>query len=112
MTSDFRRKAPRKNFEGQVGALYQGYMTITRGSQLGEGGALIESDDLLEGMEKGDQCVVTLFLPNIGGVVATASCVYRAESGKIGLQFLDLGMAYKKKIREFVSRRKSVSEMT
>lgn len=108
MTTEFRRKAPRRFFEGQVGALYKGHMTITTCAEIGEGGALIASDDLLEPLIKGDEVVITLFLPNIGGLVAYANCVYRSDSDKIGLQFTNLEMKYKKRIREFVSRRKAV----
>lgn len=107
METELRRKAPRRNFDGKVGALYQGSMTITQCSQLGEGGALIEANSHLEGVEKGERIVLTIFLPNIGGVIATAECVYRSEGQKIGLQFFGLETSYKKKVREFVSRRKA-----
>ena len=109
MKEEYRRKAPRRRFEGQVGVLYQGRMTITVCAQIGEGGALIESDHLLQSVQSGDSIVMTVFLPNIGGVVATATCVYRStDSNKIGLQFQKLETKYKLKVREFVSRRKSV----
>lgn len=108
MSTEFRRKAPRRLFDGQVGALYKGHMTITTCTQLGEGGALIANDELLESMQKGDEVIITLFLPNIGGLVANAHCVYRADNDKLGLQFTHLEMKYKKRIREFVSRRKAV----
>ena len=108
MKEEFRRKAPRRRFNGQVGVLYKGRMTITLCSQLGEGGALISSDHLLEPVQKGESMVVTIFLPNIGGVVAPATCVYRSDSDHIGLQFEVLETKYKVKVREFVSRRKSI----
>ena len=108
MREEFRRKAPRRRFNGQIGVLYKGRMTITQCSQLGEGGALISSDHLLDAVEKGDSMVVTAFLPNIGGLVAAAQCVYRNDSGNIGLQFEVLETKYKVKVREFVSRRKSL----
>lgn len=108
MQSEFRRKAPRRDFDGVVGALYRGQMNTTQCSQLGEGGALINSSAHLESIQKGDHILLTLFLPNIGGVVATAQCVYIADDKKIGLQFLEVQTSYKKKIREFVSRRKAI----
>lgn len=108
MNGELRRKAPRRHFDGQAGVLFQGHMIISTCSQLGEGGALISSDRHLDSVVKGDQMVVTLFLPNIGGLVATAQCVYRSDSNKIGLQFSELDMKYKVRIREFVSRRKSI----
>lgn len=86
--------------------MYKGHMTITRCSQLGEGGALVLSDDVLNPLVVGEEVVLTLYLPNIGGLVATAQCVYISNETKIGLQFCDLEMKHKKKIREFVSRRK------
>ena len=110
--TEFRRKAPRKSFDGVVGALFGGKLTVTRGSQLGEGGALIESNENLDHVQQGDKCVLSLFLPGIGGIVATAQCVYRSENDKIGLQFSDLDTVYKKKIREFVSRRKILTEVS
>lgn len=107
MEKEFRRKAPRRNFHGQSGVLFKGHMTITTCAQLGEGGALIRSDQLLREVKECDEMVVTLFLPNIGGVVAYAQCVYLSGNNKIGLQFKELEMKYKVRIREFVSRRKT-----
>lgn len=108
MKEEFRRKAPRRSFKGQAGVLYKGRMTITSCTQLGEGGALITSDHLLKSIQKGDSIVVTLFLPNIGGLVASAKCVYRSEDDSIGVQFGHLETNYKIKVREFVARRKTV----
>ncbi len=108
MEKEYRRKAPRRNYDGKVGALYKGEMTITQCVQLGEGGALIHSDSILSGIVKSEKIVLTLFLPNIGGAIATAECVYVADDEKIGLQFTRLDTKYKKKIREFVSRRKTL----
>lgn len=110
MEYQYRRKAPRRNFEGFAGILYQGQLTITRCTQLGEGGALIFGKGPLSRIEKDDEIVVTLFLPSIGGLVATATCVYVSDKKMIGLQFNALEMEYKKKVREFVSRRKSQDE--
>lgn len=107
MEIEYRRKAPRRNFDGKVGALYKGKLTITQCAQLGEGGALIHSDPNLSAMQEGDKLVLTIFLVNIGSVIATGQCVYRSSSEKIGLQFIDLDTRYKKLIREFVSRRKA-----
>ncbi len=110
MESEFRRKAPRRPFDGQVGVLYKGYMTISHCTQIGEGGALIESREIIDSLVEGEDIILTFFLPNIGGVVAYSKCVYRSDNNKIGIQFGTLSTAYKKKIREFVSRRK-VSEV-
>ena len=112
MEQELRRKAPRRHFDGRAGVLYRGRMAITNCSQLGEGGALISSENLLEGIQKGDALVITLFLPNIGGMVGTAHCVYLTDHGKIGLQFEELDMTFKVRIREFVSRRKKVEKKT
>ena len=107
MQTEFRRKAPRRRFDGKVGALFQGQMSLTQCSQLGEGGALIHAEGDLRNVTKGHSMVLTIFLPNIGGVIATADCVYISDNGKIGLQFQKLDTLYKKRIREFVSRRKA-----
>ena len=107
METEFRRKAPRRDFDGQVGVLYQGTMSITTCSQLGEGGALIHSGEEIDIIKQDDELVLTLYLPSIGGIVATAKCVYRADNGKIGLQFNQVEMKFKIRIREFVSRRKT-----
>lgn len=108
MEKEFRRKAPRRNFDGYAGVLFQGTVEISRCLQIGEGGALIRTNSHTESITQGDFLVLTLFLPNIGGVVATAECVYHAkEPKKIGLQFTHLDTTYKKKVREFVSRRKT-----
>ncbi len=79
---------------------------ITTSHQIGEGGALIDIHPRHQGMKKGDLAVLTLFLPNVGGVVATAQCVYLSDSQKTGFQFIDLDLKFKIRIREFVSRRK------
>ncbi len=106
METEFRRKAPRRSFDGKAGVLYKGQMTVTLCSQLGEGGALIHADSNLANVQKGDHLVITIVLVNIGPVIAKARCVYVADDSKIGLQFIDLKTGYKKLIREFVSRRK------
>ena len=108
MEKELRRKAPRRHFNGQAGVLYKGHMTITTCAQLGEGGALIRTIDHLEEIQENDEAVITLFLPNIGGVVAYARCVYLAGSNKVGFQFHELELKYKVRVREFVSRRKAV----
>ncbi len=106
MEKEFRRKAPRRKFEGTVGALYDGTMTLVPCLQLGEGGALIAKDSNLQPIQKGDHLLITIVLVNIGPVVAKAECVYLADDSHIGLQFINLDTRYKKLIREFVSRRK------
>ena len=111
MNQELRRKSPRRTFHGQVGVMYDGHMTISRCSQLGEGGLLVRLDESLEGTEVGDQMVVTLYLPNIGGVVAKSKCVYLTEDVKIGIQFEEIEMRFKVRIREFVSRQKSSPEI-
>ena len=111
MPQEFRRRAPRRKFDGQVGVLYNGHMTITRCSELGEGGVLIHIDDLIKDAQVGDCMVITLFLPHIGGVVVRSKCVYLTPGVKMGFQFEDLAMKYKVRIREFVSRQKSLHEM-
>jgi hypothetical protein len=110
MKPELRRKAPRRTFHGQVGVMYNGHMTITRCSQLGEGGVLIRRDELLDDVAVGDDMVVTLFLPNIGGVVARSKCVYLTDDVKMGLQFEMIDTKYKVRIREFVSRQKAISD--
>jgi hypothetical protein len=108
MEKEFRRRAPRRKFNGKAGTLYQGQMSLCLCAQLGEGGALIHTNKTNDALEEGEFLVLTLFLPNIGGIVATAECVYRTNNGKAGLQFTKLSTSYKKKIREFVSRRKAI----
>lgn len=109
MEKEFRRKAPRRHYNGSIGVLFKGKLTTTQCTQLGEGGALIHSDATLSTMKEDDEMVITLFLPSIGGIVAYAQCVYRSGDHKIGLQFRELEMDYKVRVREFVSRRKVVN---
>lgn len=110
MQEEFRRRAPRRKFDGQVGVMYKGHMTITRCSELGEGGTLIYIDELLKDAQVGDCMVITLFLPHIGGIVARSKCVYLTPGVKMGFQFESLAMNYKIRVREFVSRQKSLRE--
>ena len=105
MTTEFRRKAPRRPYDGDVGVLFNGQMHLLPCYQVGEGGALIKA---VPEVQKGDFIVITIFFPKIGGVVATAECVYISDDEKIGLSFQDLTMDFKIKIREYVSRRKLV----
>jgi hypothetical protein len=111
MSTRYRRKAPRRDFDGQVGALFQGTMVVTQCIQLGEGGALIQSHPQLDAMREGDHLVLSIFLVSIGPVIATARCVYCTEKGQLGLQFVELDTNCKKHIREFVSRRKTIAEI-
>jgi len=85
-------------------------MTITRCLELGEGGTLIHIDNLLKEAQVDDCMVITLFLPHIGGIVARSKCVYLTPGVKMGFQFESLDMKYKIRIREFVSRQKSLRE--
>ena len=104
--SEFRRKSPRKSFAGTVGILHRGHLIINSCLQIGEGGALVQGHKNIDVIEVGDPIVFTLFFPQVGGVVTQASCLYRSEQGHIGISFQDLGMDFKKRIREYVSRRK------
>ena len=107
MDTSFRRKAPRRDYEGLVGVLHKGKMTTNRCVQVGEGGALVKGSPEVEEIQNGDGIVVTIFFPNIGGIVAKADCLYRNEEGSIGIAFQDISMEFKKRIREYVSRQKS-----
>ena len=100
----YRRKTIRKNFTTPVGALFHGKMILTSSFQIGDGGALIQSTAHLKEIQKDQKLVITFFLPDIGGLVATARCVYVLDEGKIGLQFLELDSRYKQRVRELVSR--------
>lgn len=111
MSTEHRRRAPRRRFDGQVGVLFKGKLTTARGLQLGEGGALIAAHTNLQELKVDQEVVLTLYLPSIGGMVATAKCVYWKDDLQIGFQFNSLDMEYKKKVREFVSRRKQISEV-
>ena len=104
--SEFRRKSPRRSFSGTVGILHKGHLLVNSCLQVGEGGALIQGQKQIERIEIGDPMVLTLFFPQIGGVVTQASCLYRSEQGHIGVSFSGLDVGFKKKIREYVSRRK------
>ncbi len=106
MEIEHRRKAPRKDFGGHVALLFRGKMKISICHQLGEGGALIDLHPEHDHLKVGDLTVLTLFLPDVGGILATAQCVYLSETQKVGFQFIDLNLKFKIKIREFVSRRK------
>ena len=108
MQTEFRRKAPRRPYDGSVGVLFRGTMHFIPCLQVGEGGALLSRTPELSEIQQGDTLVLTIFFPKIGGVVATAECVYVSDEENIGLSFQQLSMDFKKKIREFVSRRKSV----
>ena len=108
MQKEFRRKAPRRTYDSPVGILYRGKMSFTPCLQIGEGGALIAQLPGPNPIQEGESIVITIFFPVIGGVVSTAECVYFSEDNTVGLSFVDLGMDFKKKIREFVSRRKTI----
>lgn len=100
-----RRRAPRKDFGGLANVLIGGQITTCPCLQIGEGGALLDipSNTMAE---VGKTVVVHFFLPNVGGIVASALCVYLTPEGKMGLQFADLELRFKIRIRDFVSRRK------
>lgn len=106
MSEGFRRKAPRRDYSGLLGVLHSGIMSIVNCKQVGEGGALLEQNDSTEGLNDGDNIVITLFFPKIGGIVAQARCLYKTDQGHIGIAFQTLSTDFKKRIREYVSRQK------
>ena len=100
-----RRKAPRRDYHGHLGLLHLGTFTEGRCEQIGEGGALIAPHVNNQNFTEGETLVVTLFFPDIGGIVSTAKCLYKKDSGAIGLSFINLPARFKKRVRDYVSRR-------
>ena len=106
MAKEFRRKAPRRDYHGSIGLLHKWSFIQSPCLQVGEGGALVAYDALNESVQIGDQFVFTIFLPNIGGVTSLAQCLYKNEAGDFGVSFFEIDMKFKKRVREYVSRRK------
>lgn len=102
-----RRRVPRRLFDNPVGLLISGEYLIERARQLGEGGMMIESDRPLA---IDQMIVVSFFLPGRTSPVVVRSAVRSKIPSKeanglerYGIEFLNLGFAYKREIRNFVA---------
>lgn len=106
--NQFKRKYPRRFFSGAMGVLYKGVFGITQSTSLGEGGLAFYWPT---SFSNESHCVVTFKVPGNGmlsvhGVVKNSKAPVD-ETGQyvIGIQFLPLGMADRRRIRTYVSSR-------
>lgn len=104
----YKRKYPRRIFYGAVGVLYRGQYHVTVGGSIGEGGMSFESDTPLP---MGHSVVVTFKIPQDAMLSTRAeikNCIKSADKPgiyKIGVQFIPLPIAEKRRIRSYVSSR-------
>ena len=108
--AEYRRKAPRRPYNGYVGVLHKGKLRTSSCLQVGEGGALVKGSPEIDKISVGDNILMTFFFTRIGGVIANSEVLYRSKEGHIGVGFRNIQMDYKKVIREYVSRRKQESK--
>ena len=88
-----------------MGILGQGEFYVANCRQIGEGGAMVFAGSNMSSIQEGDTIAVTFFLPTTGGIVCRAVCLYKNDSGALGLSFKELPPSYKKKVRDFVAFR-------
>ncbi len=106
--SIFKRRYPRRIYTNTVGVLYRGQYTLAQGSALGEGGMAFHWPHSLP-VEQG--AVVTFKIPGNAMISVRSeirNCKVDLEnpgSFIIGIQFLPLPIAEKRRIRAFVSSR-------
>jgi hypothetical protein len=106
--TNFKRKYPRRIYSGAVGVIFHGKYEVTQGVSLGEGGMAFLWPHPLPTEES---AVVTFKVPgdsmlSIRGEIRNAKKSDQfPNSYVIGIQFLPLPIAEKRRIRAFVSSR-------
>lgn len=100
-----RRRFPRRVFKRTVSLLCEGVYSIGQGSEIGEGGMLIEMDASVP-MQDGANLLINFLLPSTGICIVKAEVrSYRETNGKhfYGVLFLNLDYDGKKGIREYIA---------
>ncbi len=106
--STFKRKYPRRIYNGSVGVLHQGQYSVTQGISLGEGGMAFLWPKLIP-LDHGS--VVTFKIPG-DTMISVRADVRGSRKWEndpnfffVGVQFLPLPIAEKRRIRAYVSSR-------
>lgn len=106
--ASFKRKYPRRLFNGAVGVLYKGTYEVTNGLSLGEGGMAFLWPKALP---IDDTILVTFKIPG-DTMIAVRGDLRNSKKWDqdpnifvVGVQFLPLPIAEKRRIRAFVSSR-------
>lgn len=100
-----RRRVPRRPVKSAVGILHKGIYQVATCYEIGEGGMLIASDVKLE---KDDNVVVTLRIPDVMNGVMIGKVVYamaseKQEHARYGVMFEKVDFEMKRKIRNYVA---------
>ena len=106
--ASFKRKFPRRIFDGNIGVLHRGHYIVTKSISIGEGGIsfLWPSKQAPQGV-----IVITFRLPGDAmlslraEIKNTAPMEDNQEGLSVGTQFLPLPIGEKRRIRAFVSSR-------
>lgn len=109
-TSKFKRKYPRRIFFGAIGLLLKGNYYISSATTIGEGGLSFKWD---QSIVVGTEIVISFKIPGESmisrrGEVRNGrpdNSSAQSKSFIIGVQFLPLTIAEKRKIRSYVSAR-------
>ena len=100
MSMSNKRRVPRRELHARVGILLAGRYSIARSHEIGEGGMLLSSDQV---MKKDDRLVLTFRIPEVLSGVVIATVIYITEDGFYGLNFDKIEFDVKRKIRNFVA---------
>lgn len=99
-----RRRVPRREYEAQIGLLYDGNYSLERCHQVGEGGMMIASHRPLK---ENDRVVITFFVLNtpivVRGEVRSITAAKGHMPARYGVEFSGLEFVFKREIRNFVA---------
>lgn len=109
-----RRRYPRRNFTRPVGCLYRGGYSVLEAGEIGEGGMLIYSQEILP---KQDRLLVSFILPSGTFISIKAEIVNHTKKlgdGRQahGISFLNLPFQLKREIRTFVAERSDLEKLS
>lgn len=108
-----KRRVPRRAIQARIGLLVHGRYSLSWAHEIGEGGMLISSEEILK---PGDRLVITFRIPNILVGVMLGSIVYAmpdktgGTSHRYGIQFEKVDFDVKRKIRNYVASGNAVGK--
>ncbi len=110
----FKRKFPRRKFNGYIGVLYRGKYKLTNSAVLGEGGLAFYLESKIN---IGSLIVVTFKIPGHNLVSIRGEVRNSKHETKIsnlyfhGIQFFKIPIEDRRKIRSYVSARLQTEEL-
>ena len=99
-----RRRIPRRSYRAPVGVLSRGILGMGRAFEMGEGGMLLTSPDVLR---PGMQVIVNFYLKEtlviVRAVVRNVNQPAGIAAERYGVEFQNLSFLFRREIRNFVA---------